>query len=122
MFRATKPFKNTVTGYDKEPSLRIGAKVPQNAVNLAYYYNPTATKSEKILASDPPRLTIDHKIETQWLTKLDQAAGPNGEEPSIDLFPKSLYYSDEEGYYGRLARQDETVKWYPEQHDMILFK
>ena len=116
MFRATKPFKDSVTGYDKEPSLRIGKRVPQNAVNLAYYYNPTATDSEKILTSDPPRQTIDHRIETQWLTKVDQASGPNGEEPSIDLFPKSIYYSDEEGYYGRLARQDDTVKWYPEQH------
>ena len=116
MFEATRPFKNTVTGYDKEPSLRIGKKVPKDAVNLAYYYNPTSTKSERILASDPPRLTIDHRVETQWLTKVDQASGPNGEEPSIDLFPKSIYYSDEEGYYGRLARQDETVKWYPEYH------
>lgn len=116
MFKATRPFKDSVTGYDKEPSLRIGKKVPDNAVNLAYYFNPTATDAEKILASDPPRQTIDHRIETQWLTKTDQASGPNGEEPSIDLFPKAIYYSDEEGYYGRLKRQDETVKWYPEQH------
>lgn len=116
MFKATKPFKNTITGYNNEPSLRIGKRVPENAVNLAYYYNPLSTKAERILASDPPRLTIDHRVETQWLTKTDQAAGPNGEEPSIDLFPKSVYYSDEEGYYGKLARQDETVKWYPEYH------
>lgn len=116
MFKATRPFKDTITGYDKEPSLRIGKKVPRNAVNLAYYFNPTATDAEKILTSDPPRQTIDHRIETQWLTKVDVASGPNGEEPSIDLFPKSIYYSDEEGYYGRLARQDETVRWYPEQH------
>ena len=116
MFKATKPFKNTITGYDNEPSLRIGKKVPKDAVNLAYYYNPTATDAEKILSSDPPRMTIDHRIETQWLTKLDQASGPNGEEPSIDLFPKAIYYSDEEGYYGRLIRQDETVNWYPEKH------
>ena len=117
MFKATKPFKDTVTGYDKEPSLRIGKKVPQNAVNLAYYYNPTATDAEKILASDPPRQTIDHRIETQWLTVTDIASGPNGEEPDTDLYlPKYIYHSDEEGYYGRLTRQEETVRWYPEQH------
>ena len=116
MFKATKPFKDNITGYENEPSLRIGNKVPDNAVNLAYYYNPTATDAEKILASDPPRNTIDHRIETQWLTKVDVASGPNGEEPSIDLFPKSIYYSDEEGYYGRLMRQDDTVHWYPERH------
>lgn len=117
MFKATKPFKDTVTGYDKEPSLRIGKKVPKNAVNLAYYFNPTATDAEKILASDPPRLTIDHRIETQWLTVTDVASGPNGEEPSTDLYlPKYVYHSDEEGYYGRLTRQEDTVRWYPEQH------
>ncbi len=117
MFKATKPFKDTITGYDKEPSLRIGVKVPRNAVNLAYYYNPTATDSEKILASDPPRQTIDHRIETQWLTVTDVASGPNGEEPSADLyFAKYIYYSDEEGYYGRLKRQDDTIRWYPEYH------
>lgn len=116
MFRPTRPFKDKVTGYDKEPSLRIGKKVPQNAVNLAYYFNPTATDAEKILAADPPRNTIDHRIETQWLTLLDQASGPNGEEPSKDLFPKYTYFSDAEGYYGRLTRQDDTVKWYPEKH------
>lgn len=117
MFKATKPFKDTVTGYDKEPSLRIGKKVPKNAVNLAYYFNPTATDAEKILASDPPRLTIDHRIETQWITVTDVASGPNGEEPSTDLYlPKYVYHSDEEGYYGRLTRQEDTVRWYPEQH------
>ena len=117
MFKATKPFKDTVTGYDKEPSLRIGKKVPQNAVNLAYYFNPTATDAEKILASDPPRQTIDHRIETQWLTVADVASGPNGEEPTTDLYlPKYIYHSDEEGYYGRLTRQENTVRWYPEQH------
>ena len=116
MFKATKPFKDTVTGYDKEPSLRIGKKVPQNAVNLAYYYNPTATNSEKILASDPPRQTIDHRVKIEWIHKFDQASGPNGEAPTIDTFPAFIHYSDEEGYFGKLSRQDETVKWYPEQH------
>lgn len=116
MFKATKPFKDTITGHKNEPSLRIGKQVPANAVNLAYYFNPTATESEKILTADPPRSTIDHRVETQYMTLLDQASGPNGEEPSNDLFPKSIYYSDEEGYYGRLNRQDETIRWYPENH------
>lgn len=116
MFRATKPFKDKITGYPEEPSLRIGKKVPQNAVNLAFYYNPTATNAEKILTADPPRNTIDHRIESQWLTKTDVASGPDGEEPPIDTFPKSIMYTDDEGYTGRLLRQDNTVKWYPEYH------
>ena len=114
MFKATKPFKNFVTGHENEPSLRIGKKVPSNAVNLAYYYNPVATDSEKVLTADPPRQTIDHRIETDYITLLDQASGPNGEEPSADLFPAATFYTDEEGYQGRLARQN--VRWYPEKH------
>ena len=116
MFKGTKPFKNTITGHENEPSLRIGKAVPSNAVNLAYYINPTATDTEKILAADPPRNTIDHRIESQTITKLDQASGPNGEEPSNDIFPLAIYYSDEEGYYGRLKRQDNTIHWYPNKH------
>jgi hypothetical protein len=51
------------------------------------------------------------------MTVTDVASGTNGEEPSADLyFPKFIYYSDEEGYSGRLGRQDRTIRWYPERH------
>ena len=116
MFKATKPFKNSITNYSKEPSLRIGKTVPKDAVNLAYYYNPTPTNDEKVLTAESPRQTVDHRVETRYITLLDQASGPNGEEPSIDLFPAYLNYNDNDNYVGRLARQDNTVHWYPEEH------
>ena len=108
MFKATKPFKNNVTSHPKEPSLRIGKCVPKNAVNLAYYYNPTATDAEKVLTSDAPKHTIDHRVEDGYRYLFNQASNNN------DLFPGSIWYEDEEGYVGRLGRM--FVNWYPEAH------
>lgn len=108
MFNATKPFKDTVTNYPKEPSLRIGRRVPNNAVNLAYYYNPTATDAEKVLTAEAPRNTIDHRVEEAYRYLFDQASDDD------DLFPGSVYFEDEEGYQGRLGRM--YVNWYPEAH------
>ena len=108
MFKATKPFNDKVTNYPKEPSLRIGRCVPENAVNLAYYYNPTATDAEKVLAAEAPRQTIDHRVEEAYRYLFDQASDDD------DLFPGSVLYEDEEGYQGRLGRM--YVNWYPEAH------
>lgn len=108
MFKATKPFNDKVTNYPKEPSLRIGRCVPKNAVNLAYYYNPTATDAEKVLAAEAPRTTIDHRVEEAYRYLFDQASDDD------DLFPGSVLYEDEEGYQGRLGRM--YVNWYPEAH------
>lgn len=108
MFNATKPFKDTVTDHPKEPSLRIGRRVPKNAVNLGYYYNPTATDAEKILTAEAPRNTIDHRVEEAYKYLFNQASDDD------DLFPGSIWYEDEEGYQGRLGRM--YVNWYPEAH------
>ena len=108
MFKATKPFNDKVTNYPKEPSLRIGRCVPENAVNLAYYYNPTATDAEKVLAAEAPRQTIDHRVEEAYRYLFDQASDDD------NLFPGSVLYEDEEGYQGRLGRM--YVNWYPEAH------
>lgn len=108
MFKATKPFNDTVTNYPQEPSLRIGRTVPDNAVNLAYYFNPTATDAEKILTAEAPRNTIDHRVEESWRYLFNQVSDDD------DLFPKSVFYQDEEGYQGRLGRM--YVTWYPEAH------
>ena len=108
MFKATKPFNDKVTNYPKEPSLRIGRCVPDNAVNLAYYYNPTATDTEKVLAAEAPRTTIDHRVEEAYRYLFNQASDDD------DLFPGSVLYEDEEGYQGRLGRM--YVNWYPEAH------
>ena len=108
MFKATKPFNDKVTNYPKEPSLRIGRCVPKNAVNLAYYFNPTATDAEKVLAAEAPRTTIDHRVEEAYRYLFDQASDDD------DLFPGSVLYEDEEGYQGRLGRM--YVNWYPKAH------
>ena len=108
MFSATKPFKDTITNYSNEPSLRIGTNVPKNAVNLAYYYNPTATDAEKILSAEAPRVTIDHRVEEAYRYLFNQSSEDD------DLFPNSVYYEDEEGYTGRLGRM--FVNWYPQVH------
>lgn len=108
MFKATKPFKDTITTHPEEPSLRIGRTVPKNAVNLAYYYNPTATDAEKVLTAEAPRNTIDHRIEEAYRYLFNQASDDD------DLFPGYVWYEDEEGYQGRLGRM--YVQWYPEAH------
>lgn len=108
MFKATKPFNDRLSAYPREPSLRIGNTVPDNAVNLAYYYNPTATDVEKILTAESPRNTIDHRVEEAYRYLFDQASDDD------DLFPGFVSYEDEEGYKGKLGRM--YVQWYPETH------
>lgn len=108
MFKATKPFSDKVTAHPQEPSLRIGRTVPKNAVNLAYYYNPTATDAEKVLTAEAPRQTIDHRVEEAYRYLFNQASDDD------DLFPGYVWYEDEEGYQGRLGRM--YVAWYPEAH------
>ena len=111
MFKATRPFKDNVTNYPKEPVLRIGRCVPPNAVNLAYYYNPTATDAEKVLTAEAPRNTIDHRVEEAYRYLFNQS---NDDD---NLFPGSVLYEDEEGYTGKLGRM--YVHWYPEAHILV---
>lgn len=108
MFGATKPFNNSVTNYPKESSLRIGRCVPKNAVNLAYYYNPVATDTEKVLTAAAPRNTIEHRVEDSYRYLFNQAS------PDDNLFPGSVFHEDEEGYKGRLGRM--YTNWYSEAH------
>ena len=108
MLKATRAFKDSITNYPKEPSLRIGRCVPDNAVNLAYYYNPTATDGEKVLTAEAPRNTIDHRVEDAYRYLFNQASDDD------NLFPGSVLYEDEDGYKGLLGRM--YVNWYPEAH------
>ena len=108
MLKPTKPFKDTVTNYPKEPCLRIGKQVPKNAVNLAYYYNPIATDAEKVLTAEAPRNTIDHRVEDAYRYLFNQSKDDDS------LFPGSISFEDEDGYRGQLGRM--YVQWYPEAH------
>lgn len=108
MFKATRPFNDKLTTHPKEPSLRIGRCVPKDAVNLAYYYNPTATDAEKILTAEAPRNTIDHRVEEAYRYLFNQSSDDD------DLFPSTVWYEDEENYQGNLHRM--YVLWYPKSH------
>lgn len=108
MFLATKPYNEFLENFIKEPSIRIGKRVPDNAVNMAYYFNPTATDAEKVLCADAPRSTIDHRVEEMYRYLYDMP------EKNDDLFELVALWSDEEGYAGALPRL--WVKWYEKSH------
>jgi len=108
MFKATRPFSDTISTHPKEPSLRIGRTVPPEAVNLAYYYNPVATDAEKVLTSDAPRNTVDHRIEEGYRYLFNKAVADD------NLFPGFITYEDEEGYSGKLGRM--YVQWNKDAH------
>lgn len=106
MFLPVKAHKDFIN--KKEPSIRIGRKVPKDAVNMAYYFNPTATDAEKVLCADAPRNTIDHRVEEQYRYLFNQP------EQNDNLFSIIMNYSDEEGYAGALSRI--WVKWKERVH------
>jgi hypothetical protein len=108
MFLPTKPYNEFLENYKKEPSIRIGKSVPKNAVNMAYYFNPTATDAEKVLCADAPRNTIDHRVEEIYRYLFDMP------EADDDLFERTAIWSDEEGYSGILPRI--WVKWHEKSH------
>ena len=108
MFLPTKPYNEFLENYKKEPSIRIGRCVPKNAVNMAYYFNPTATDAEKVLCAEAPRNTIDHRVEEMYRYLFDMP------EANDNLFENSVMWSDEEGYTGVLPRI--WVKWHEKSH------
>lgn len=108
MLKPIQPHDSRQPVRKEEPTIRIGRKLPDGAVNMAYYYNPTATDAEKILSSEAPRNTIDHRVEEEYRYLFDQASDDD------NLFPKYVEFKDEEGYAGRLGRM--YVNWYPEAH------
>lgn len=108
MFLPTKSHNEFLEQYKKEPSIRIGKCVPKDAVNMAYYFNPTATDAEKVLCADAPRNTIDHRVEEKYRYLFDVP------EADDNLFEASVMWGDEEGYSGILPRV--WVKWYEKNH------
>lgn len=108
MFLPTKSYNEFLEDFKKEPSIRIGKRVPKNAVNMAYYFNPTATDAEKVLCADAPRNTIDHRVEEIYRYLFDMP------EANDNLFEVSATWNDEEGYTGILPRI--WVKWYDKNH------
>ena len=104
MFLPTKSHSETIKNFIKEPTIRIGRQVPEDAVNMAYYFNPTATDAEKVLCADAPRNTIDHYVEESYRYLFNM---PTNDD---NLFESAITWSDEEGYAGILPRV--WVKWH----------
>lgn len=52
MIKATRPFEKSVS------SIRVGAEVPQNNVNLSHYYTPPLVSSENIVIGDNTIFTL----------------------------------------------------------------
>lgn len=104
MLKPTQAHKERLEQNKKEPTIRMGRKVPKDAVNLGYYYNPTASGEERVLTSDAPRNIIDHRIEEDYRYLFNQSSNDD------NLFPGFLDYEDEAGYQGRLGRM--YVNWY----------
>ena len=111
MFLPTEAFKEEIEGYKGEPTFRIGRKVPHEAVNLAFYFNPTATDAERVLCAEAPRNTIDHRIEVKYLYKY---GCPDNDNSKFKYFDPYYYYEDEEGYTGYLPLIE--VTWYEHKH------
>ena len=88
MFLPTKAHTDSIPDYQCEPSIRIGRNVPKDAVNLAYYFNPTASDSEKILCADAPRKTIDHYVITKYLYKF---GCPDKDNSDFKYFPATYF-------------------------------
>lgn len=108
MIKPTQAHSKSIQNNKKEPTIRMGRKVPKNAVNLGYYFNPTASESERVLTSEAPRNIIDHRIEEAYRYLFRQASNDNS------LFPGSIEFKDQEGYQGRLGRV--YVEWYANAH------
>lgn len=86
-------------------SIRIGNKVPENAVNLAYYYNLGSNGTSKnVLAVASPKNTIDH-MEIEQYRKLNNL--PSKDESK---FVKSLEYKDADKYIGTLLLTG--IEWF----------
>ena len=108
MFYPTQSHDEHLKEYPAEPTIRIGRNVPKNAVNMAYYFNPTATDAEKVLCAEAPRKTIDHRVEELFRYLFDCP------DANDDLFPQTVTFDDDEGYTAPLPRI--WVKWKEKQH------
>lgn len=92
--------KNTKIHKDKNDNgnytIKVGNKVPVNALNLGFFYNKGGSSNEHILASAAPKNLIDH----MEITRFKRKDNLPFEDESV--FEKSMPYNDDQGYIGTL--------------------
>lgn len=89
---------------DNTKSIKVGSKVPDNAINLAYYYNKTATFENTMSVVETSTNSVNLKKIDKWIHK----SRLNIKDDSI--FLDSIEFTGDkdtefEGYYGKLYKQ-----------------
>ncbi len=92
-----KPTKAHVDIVKDKRTIRIGKRVPENAVNLAYYYNLGSNSSSKnVLAVASPKNSIDHISIEKYKNVKDLTFKDESK------FEKTMEYYDNDDYSGTL--------------------
>lgn len=99
-----KPTKAHVDIVKDKRTIRIGKRVPENAVNLAYYYNLGSNSSSKnVLAVASPKNSIDHISIEKYKNVKDLTFKDESK------FEKTMEYYDNDDYSGTLLLSE--IKW-----------
>lgn len=96
--------------------IKIGNNVPKDAVNLAYYKNPTLNDNGgNVSLSTPPQSDAQTKEVTKIVYKNCIAVKDNSS------FDEIIHYEDNDGYEGDLYIYDNegnyNIKWYEHEHN-----
>lgn len=109
----------------KNRTIRLGKKVPDGAVNLAYYYNTTASFDDTVSIIETNTNTVTLKYVEEWIHKIRL------DEKDESHFPDSIEFNGEdgtefEGYWGVLYRDyvmwDEELEIDQEPENAIIYE
>lgn len=103
MLQRTQMHLDLCDNDEKKHSLRIGKRVPDGAVNLAYYHNRKSDTKDSVLISKAPKQTVDHVKAQQFV---ERSGLPS---QNADAFPSYVVYQDDKGYIGHL--QLNSITW-----------
>lgn len=106
-------------------TIKLGKKVPDGAVNLAYYYNTTASFDDTVSIVETNTNTVTLKHVEKWIHKI------NLDEQDESHFPDSIEFNGEvdtefEGYWGVLYRDyimwDEEIDIDQEPENAVVYE
>lgn len=103
MLQRTQMHLDLCDNKEQKHSLRIGKRVPDGAVNLAYYHNRKADTKDSVLISRAPKQTVDHVKAQQFV---ERSGLPS---QNANAFPSHVVYQDDKGYIGHL--QLNSITW-----------
>ena len=114
MLKPTSSHKDLINKKHNSYTLKIGDKVPDNAVSLAYFYNKGSDMiSKNILSVQSAKNSIDHIEMVEYRSVSDQT------NKNDNLFDAQLDYNDEDGYVGVLYRVG--VEWFEKNKEDVKF-